>query len=260
MLHNFKKTACSLGCILYLCIFWTPSLFAQDTAAGIGFMADEDADWDDDGDEYTLKVNDPYENWNRKVFNLNHGLYMHAFKPLSKGYDFIVPQRLQSGFSNVFTNIRMPVRFFNSLFQGKYKGAATEFASFMVNTTAGIGGFLNPAKAMHLKSYNEDFGQTLAHHGMNEGPFIIWPLIGPSNGRDTIGTLIDNAFNPLFWFGTLDVAIESDVLRGVRTVKRVNNYSYSIRDNYDALMDGAIDPYIALQNAYINNRNKNIKE
>lgn len=155
----------------------------------------------------------------------------------------------------------MPVRLFNNLFQGKFKGAATEFGRFMINSTAGIGGLLDPAKhALGLKSFDEDFGQTLAHHGISEGPFIMWPIIGPSNRRDTIGTIVDTAFNPLFWFSQLDIVLEDGTLRGIGIGKRVNNYTYNIRDNYDSLIKSAIDPYIALQNAYINNRAKRIKE
>jgi phospholipid-binding lipoprotein MlaA len=260
MLKKLKKGLYLLACILFLCLFWPPSLFAQDTTTGIGFMADKDADWEEE-DEYTLEVRDPYEHWNRKVFNFNHKLYKYVFTPLSQGYDFLVPQKLQSGFNNVFTNLRMPVRFFNNIFQGKFKGASTELGRFMINTTAGIGGLFNPADyAMKIKMYDEDFGQTLAHHGFSEGAFIMWPIIGPSNRRDTIGTILDTAFDPLFWFGILDVVLDDDILFGISAGKRVNNYTYYIRDNYDSLIDGAIDPYIALQNAYINNRNKKIKE
>lgn len=246
--------------ILLFNVLWSPALLAQDANTGIGFMADKDTDWEND-DEYTLEVRDPYENWNRKVFNLNHKIYKYVFTPFSKGYDFIVPKRLQGGFNNVFTNLGMPARFFNNIFQGKFQRASTEFARFMINTTAGIGGLFNPAEyALKTGTYDEDFGQTLAHHGFSEGSFFMWPIIGPSNRRDTIGTIIDMAFDPLFWFGTLDVVLDGDVLFGISTGKRVNNYTYNIRDNYDSLIEGAIDPYIALQHAYINNRNKNIKE
>jgi len=261
MIKNIAKHMGFFVCVVFLWVSWTPSLSAQSTGTGIESMSGtDDEDWDEI-DEYTPHVHDPYEKWNRKVFNFNHKVYTHLFIPLSKGYDFIVPNRVQSGLNNVFTNIRMPVRFFNSIFQGKYKSAAAEFVRFSVNSTAGIGGLLNPAgHAMKLNLSNEDFGQTLAHHNVSEGPFIMWPIIGPSNRRDAIGTLIDNAFSPLFWFGTLDVVMDSGSLRAVSTVKRVNNYTYRVRDNYNSLIEGAIDPYIALQHAYVNNRNKNIKE
>ena len=260
MEKNRKRSARLLGCALLLNVLWSPALFAQDTTTGIGFMADKGTSWEDD-DESTAEISDPYENWNRKVFNFNHKVYKYVFTPLSKGYDFIVPKKLQGGFNNVFVNLRMPARFFNNIFQGKFKRASTEFARFMINTTAGIGGLFNPAEyALKAGIYDEDFGQTLAHHGCSEGSFFMWPIVGPSNRRDTIGTIIDMAFDPLFWFGTLDVVLDSDVLFGISTGKRINNYTYNIRDNYDSLMESAIDPYIALQHAYVNNRNKNIKE
>ena len=260
MVKNLKVNAWLLMCALLVSVLWSPALFAQDSTTGIGFMADKDTDWAED-EEYTLEVKDPYEKWNRKVFNFNHKVYKYVFTPFSKGYDFIVPKKLQGGFNNVFTNLGMPARFFNNAFQGKFKRASTEFTRFMINTTAGIGGLFNPGEyVLKASIYDEDFGQTLAHHGFSEGSFFMWPIVGPSNRRDTIGTIIDMAFDPLFWFGTLDVVLDEGALFGISTGKRVNNYTYNIRDNYDNLMESAIDPYIALQHAYINNRNKNIKE
>jgi len=258
MKRNLRKIICLLACCGLIFTCWTPTFAAVETA-GIGFMADEDDDWADD--DYTLEVHDPYESMNQKVFKFNHKLYTYVFAPISKGYDFLIPKKIQGGFSNIFTNLRMPVRFFNNIFQKKFKRAFKEFGRFLINSSAGIGGLFNPAEAaFNLKTYDEDFGQTLGHYGVNEGPYIVWPIIGPSNRRDTIGTIIDTAFNPLFWFATLDVVLEDGVVRGISVGKRVNNYSYNIRNNYDSLVDSAIDPYIALQHAYINNRSKKIKE
>ena len=251
-----RTILCFFVCCGLIFSAWTPS-FAQTDPTGIGFMSDDD-DWDDTG---TVEVHDPWQNWNQKVFKFNHKVYTYVFKPFSKGYDFLIPKKVQAGINNVFTNVRMPVRFFNNVFQGKFKRAGKEVGRFVINSSAGIGGLFNPAEAAFgLETYNEDFGQTLAHHGWSDGPYIVWPLIGPSNRRDTVGTLIDTAFSPLFWFGVLDVVVEEDPLFAINTVQRINNYSYNIRDDYDSLVDSAIDPYIALQHAYVNNRNKNIKE
>jgi len=190
MKKNLKIFTCLLICCGLLLAAWIPIAAAVESA-GIGFMADADEaeDWDD---VQTLEVHDPYESMNLKVFRFNHKLYKYVFAPLSKGYDFIIPKRIQGGFNNFFTNLRMPVRFFNNLFQKKYKRAGKEFGRFFVNSTAGIGGLFNPAEAaFDLKTYDEDFGQTLGHYGVSEGPYIVWPIIGPSNRRDTIGTIID---------------------------------------------------------------------
>jgi phospholipid-binding lipoprotein MlaA len=257
MKKSFKMILCLLVTCGFLLSFLTPPCSAVDTS-GIGFISEDD-DWDDEVS--TPQVHDPYEKMNRKMFNFNHKLYKKVFVPISKGYDFIFPKKIQKGINNLFTNIRMPVRLCNNLFQGKFKNAGKEFGRFLVNTTAGIGGLFNPAEAaFDWKVYDEDFGQTLGHYDVGEGPYFVWPIIGPSNARDTVGTILDTAFNPLFWFSALDVVMDIDVVRTLEMEQRINNYSYNIRENYDSLTDNAIDPYIALQHAYVNNRSKKINE
>jgi len=95
--------------------------------------------------------------------------------------------------------------------------------------------------------------------GVEPGPYIILPIIGPSTRRETIGFTGDTAFSPFFWFSIYDVDPE-DVFRAFTVTKRVNNYSYNVRSNYERITTSAIDPYIALQHAFLKNREKNIKE
>jgi len=220
-----------------------------------------DFDIDDEWDEYDDSlVDDPYKKYNKFMFNINDKIYRNVFTPLAKGYDFLIPRRAQSSLNNVILFASTPKRFFNNLFQKKPKAAFIEFERLLINATLGIGGLFDPAdRIFHLKRHSEDFGQTLAHYGAGAGPYFIWPIIGPSTRRDTIGTVIDNAFSPFFWFAIYDVEPE-DGFRAFIATKRVNNYSYTVRDGYKRITDNAIDPYIALRNAYIQNRNKNIKK
>lgn len=215
-------------------------------------------DWDEEDE--TLIINDPHEGFNRKMFKFNNWAYTRVFEPLSKGYDFLIPKKVQTHINKLFDNARFPVRFFNNLFQKKVKGATTELGRFVINSSVGIGGLFDPAKAaFKLEPYKEDFGQTLGFYNVNEGSYFVWPIFGPSTRRDTIGWIGDTALNPFTWFSIYDLDPE-DVLFGVRVVKRVNNFSYNVRDSYNSIVDRAIDPYTALQHAYVQNRRKKIED
>src|SRR3990167_11003707 len=108
--------------------------------------------------------------------------------PISPEKNAMVPKKARVSVKNFFTNIKMPVRFFNCLFQGKLKGAGTELARFVIKSTVGVAGLFDPAKSkFHLERHERDFGQTLAKHKMNSGIYIVWPFLGPSTVRDTVG-------------------------------------------------------------------------
>ena len=136
----------------------------------------------------------------------------------------------------------------------------TEFGRLIINSTIGIGGLFDPAdRVFGLKQKTEDFGQTLGHYGMGAGPYIIWPIVGPATGREFLGLAGDYAFSPFVWLSFYDVDPE-EAFRIIGVVKRVNNYTHIVRDSYGRIVGSAIDPYIALQSAFIQNRNKMIKE
>jgi len=241
----------------------TPSLlWAQDGGiSNLTYDPDDDFDIDDEWDEYEdYSISDPYEKYNRAMFNINDKIYRHVFTPLAMGYDFLIPRRAQKSLNNVFRFASTPKRFFNNLFQKKFKSSFIEFERLLINATIGIGGLFDPANHFfHLEQQTEDFGQTLGYYGVKPGPYIIWPIIGPSTSRDAFGLAGDTAFSPFFWFSIYDVDPE-DVFRAFSATKRVNNYTYNVRSNYERITESAIDPYIALQHAYTQNREKSIKE
>lgn len=269
LLPKPNPTAASLASKLIIAFFLTVSAglcptgaLAQDGAiSNLTYDADDDFDIDDEWDEYDdIYIEDPYENYNRKMFRINDKIYRSVFTPLAKGYDFIIPNRVQRCFNNVFRLAGTPKRFFNNLFQKKYKSSFIEFERLLINSSLGIGGLFDPANHFfNLEQQTEDFGQTLGHYGFDQGPYIIWPIVGPSTRRDALGFAGDTAFSPFFWFGIYDVEPE-DVFRGMSMTKRVNNYTYNVRSNYERITESAIDPYIALQHAFIQNRIKLIEE
>lgn len=153
----------------------------------------------------------------------------------------------------------MPVRFFNCLFQANFKGAGTEMLRFVINSTVGVAGFLDPAKSkFHIEKQDRDFGQTLGKYRMKSGTYIVWPFVGPSNTRDTIGFVGDTALDPITWVSYFFLKPIESV--GNYTYESVNGLSVDTGDTYESVTKPAIDPYIALQDAYLQNRLKKIKE
>lgn len=143
------------------------------------------------------KTNDPLEPLNRKVFEFNLALDDAIGKPVAKAYRDTVPPFIRTGLRNLIDNFNAPITFINDLLQGEGARAAETGTRFWVNTLFGFGGFFDVAGQYGLKAHKEDFGQTLAVWGVGEGPYLMVPLLGPSNPRDLTGKVVDNFINPL---------------------------------------------------------------
>lgn len=209
----------------------------------------------EESDQPGIAVGDPVQPYNRGIFFFNDKLYFYLLKPVSKGYKAVIPERARVSVKNLSENINMPGRFFNCLLQGKLKEAGTEALRFTINSTVGVVGLFDPAKSMfHLKEQEEDFGQTLGKYGMGPGSYIEWPLLGSSSLRDTLGLIGDAALDP---FTYLSLITPLTLIQ--RALDRINELSLD-KDTYESMVEGAIDPYLAVQDAYIQNRNKKIKE
>lgn len=246
-----------------------PEVPLDETASG-GEVSDKDAANKDEETEQTEEeewemepeippIKDSFPSFNRAMFTFNDKAFHYFFKPIYTGYNSMVPEKARVSVRNFYTNIKMPVRFFNCLFQTNFKGAGTEMLRFVINSTVGVAGFLDPAKSkFHIEKQDRDFGQTLGKYKMESGTYIVWPFIGPSNTRDTIGLLGDGALNPLTWVSYFFLTpIES---MGNYTYDTVNDVSIDKGNTYESITKPAIDPYIALQDAYTQNRIKKIKE
>ncbi len=206
--------------------------------------------------EETLQVADPLYYWNKSMYYFNDRLYFWVLKPVARGYQFVTPQPVRTGFKNFFTNLTTPVRFVNCLLQGKSEAAGVELGRFMVNTTFGGLGFFNLARlepSLQEIPDDEDLGQTLAVYGIGNGFYIVWPVLGPSTLRDTLGTLGDGFLDPVAYVDPTAAAA------GIRAFEQVNGLTFRLGD-YETLKDSAIEPYEAIRNAYIQNRQKKIKE
>lgn len=204
-------------------------------------------------DENGETIADPLKSYNRAIYNFNDKVYFYLLKPTARGYKAILPEKARLSVRNALSNITMPVRFVNCLLQGKLKYSAIELTRFAINTTWGIVGLFDPAKSfLDLKKQEEDFGQTLGFYGVKEGFSITWPLLGPSNVRDTIGFVVD-AFSDPF------VYTEAVVHTATATLDKINETSLTLGE-YEELKKSAIDPYISLRNAHFQYRRNLIKE
>ena len=146
-----------------------------------------------DANGYTY---DPWEPFNRKVFVFNDTLDTYLLKPLATGYDTITPGPVKKGVSNFFGNLGDVGSFANSLLQLKFRQSLQILARVIDNTVYGLGGLIDVATPMGNPKIHEDFGTTLAHYGVNSGPFLMLPLFGPSTVRDGFGRVVDTAATP----------------------------------------------------------------
>jgi len=218
-------------------------------------FADEDFDLlEDELDEQVVEVDDPLEPWNRLMFGVNDVLYFWVAKPCAETCKAVVPEPARTGVRNFFQNLTTPVRYVNCLLQGKGDGADIELRRFLVNTTEGILGFGDPARDKYeLQPVYEDLGQTLAVHGIDQGFYIVWPFFGPSNVRDSLGMVGDMFLNPVRYVEPTETSIYISAGRGI------NEGSFHIGE-YEDFKAEALEPYVAMREAYIQYRNKKIQE
>lgn len=202
------------------------------------------------------QTHDPAEPFNRATTKLNRGLEIVVFKPVATLYRAILPRFVRNAVSNFVRNIDTPVVLVNDMLQGQPKRAGVTLGRFLVNSTAGVGGLIDVGEKVGLPYHMEDFGQTLAVWGFPEGPYLVLPLLGPSNTRDGIGFAVDAVSDPLFWI----VRIKD--LNGVRfgrpSLEAVDKYATHL-DLINDLRRNSIDYYAALRSAYRQNRNDEIR-
>ncbi len=141
--------------------------------------------------------NDPLEPINRAVFDFNEGFDKYILKPAARGYDAGVPADIKLMVTNFFSNLTQPVVAVNALLQGKAQQSSQDAARFLINTTMGFAGLFDAAESFDLPVNNEDFGQTLAVWGVADGPYLVLPILGPSNIRDGLGWVADQYVYPL---------------------------------------------------------------
>ncbi|GAB6124574.1 MlaA family lipoprotein [Humidesulfovibrio idahonensis] len=200
---------------------------------------------------------DPLEGWNRMWFGFNDKLYFWALKPVAQGYSYAVPERPRLWVHNFFHNLMYPVRFTSLMLQAKFDAAAVETSRFIGNTAFGLGGFADITSDSKtykpIGSTEQDLGLTFGYWGAGNGFYLVWPFLGPSTGRDTLGYAGDyfltptSYINPWYW---------SMATKGY---DKVNETSLRLGD-YETLKEASVDPYEAVRDAYLRLRFKKMND
>lgn len=204
----------------------------------------------------TAAKDDPWEGWNRNAQSFNDGLDSYVMKPVATGYDKVMPGFAHHAVTNFFSNIDDIGVFTNDALQGKFAQSGQDSARFLVNTTAGLGGFIDVGSYLDLPKHLEDFDQTLGKWGVSTGPYLVLPIFGPSSPRGLAGLLGDAALNPISYTGIYFGAnspmsyIVSGGLAAVKAVDtRANNLGLE-----KVISEAAVDRYEFFKNSYIARR------
>jgi len=201
--------------------------------------------------------NDPLEPFNRYVSDVNDGLDILVLRPVADIYRGVVPQPLRESVRSFLRNLRSPVDFANEVLQGDVEGAETVAARFLVNTTIGFAGLADVASDAGLEYDMEDFGQTLAVWGVEPGPYLVLPVLGPSNVRDTVGYAVDSVADPVdIYLRNNDAAWLVFTRLGVDAVDRRSRTIELVDD----LRANSIDYYAAVRSLYRQNRASQIRD
>lgn len=213
--------------------------------------------------EETNNIIDPLSGYNRVMTSFNDKAMIYLINPVAEAYAFILPQPVRIGVSNAVDNIQFPIRFANNLLQLKFKNSLDELKRFIVNSTIGLGGLMDPAKNyMDIPAHDEDFGQTLGYYGAGSGFHIVLPFFGPSNVRDLLGLTADAYISPIVYMENLEkykIPNNTDQTIGIFTVDFINTTSLHPGE-YESLKKDAIDLYPFLRDTYEQKRNSEIAE
>lgn len=236
------------------------SAIAEDSQAAEDFVADDDFFGVDDDEDFTdgdlesFDINDPIEPFNRGMFWFNDKLYFYLLKPIARGYR-VVPEPARQSVANFFSNLGTPVRFVSSVLQLKFTDAGTELGRLVVNSTVGIAGLFDPAKKyLGWRKKDEDLGQTFGNYGVGSGFYIVWPLLGPSSARDTVGMVGDYFLDPLHYAGMKPM--ERVALKGLEMETKLS----LDKDTYEGIKRQALDPYLYIRTTYAQHREGKIKK
>ena len=199
------------------------------------------------GSAQAQNANDPLEGWNRAVFGFNEGLDAAVLKPVATGYKAAVPELVRSGVSNVFGNIADGWSAINQLLQGKPVAAAQMTMRVATNTLFGIAGLFDVASDLGIERQQEDFGQTLGRWGLPAGPYLVWPLLGPSSLRETAAMPLDLQWRPAA------LSQDSAMQIGLSTLQLIDIRA-SLLGASRLVDDIALDKYVFIRDGYLSRR------
>lgn len=196
---------------------------------------------------------DPYEDFNRQMFAFNEGLDQAVIEPIAHGYRAVTNEPVREGVGNFTSNLNEPLTFVNHVLQGKLPDAGATLGRFVINSTVGIAGIFDPASSMGVQRTKEDFGQTLGTWGVQPGPFLVLPVIGPTTPRDLTGMGADVALNPLNY---PEFESDDEIRLGIAVLGGINAREGAI-EAIDELRN-QVDPYTTVRRLYGRTRAEDI--
>jgi phospholipid-binding lipoprotein MlaA len=186
---------------------------------------------------------------NRVIYKFNDGFDKVVMKPVAQVYQGVLPQFVRTGVTNFFNNLYDILVALNDMLEGKLPDAASDVGRIAVNTTAGIGGLIDVGTKIGLEKHTADFGLTLGHWGVNDGPYLQLPLFGPSSFRDGVGRVVDFEIDPVYWLWYHDVAVRNSLW-----ALHIVNTRANLLNATDLLEKAALDPYEFQRDAYLQHR------
>jgi phospholipid-binding lipoprotein MlaA len=205
----------------------------------------------------TTSVSDPLKPFNKVMLSINEFLDKVLFNPIDTAYRTVVPEVARNGVHNVLENVKSPVYLANELLQGDLDGAGKVVTRFTINTLLGVGGIIDQAGNSGITNAPEDFGQTMAVWGVPNGPYIVWPIFGPSTLRDSVGIVGDIAMDPLYWYARNN---DKTGLQYTRAGLTLVDTKHKYRGTMDDLRRNSGDLYTSLQSVYLQRRNALIND
>ena len=198
-------------------------------------------------------VYDPLEPLNRSIFKVNEAVDFIVIRPISATYRQVVPDPLQEMVTNFLRNLATPVTLLNELLQGDWEGAEVAATRFFLNSTVGLAGLIDIAgyNTPELAHRSEDFGQTLGVWGVGDGPYLVLPLLGPTNLRDGVGRIVDTASDPLTY-------VDDETITWTRLGLTAVDARARSLDALDEIQGSSIDFYAAIRSLYWQNRRSEI--
>ncbi|HVJ51177.1 MAG TPA: VacJ family lipoprotein [Aliidongia sp.] len=201
--------------------------------------------------------NDPLESVNRGIWDFDLALKDYLLTPIAKGYRWATPQFVQTGISNVLRNLRSPTILMNDVLQGNMDRAGDTFARIWLNTIIGVGGIFDVGTSANVPFHDTDFGATLGSWGVPAGPYLVLPLIGPSDPRDGVGYGVDSLADP---FTIKMRAANMDEGNYVRFGVSVVNEEAQTLDEFNELRRSSLDFYAAVRSLYQQKRAADVQK
>lgn len=207
---------------------------------------------------YAADINDPFEDINRSIFNFNESIDKNFLKPVAKVYSK-TPEPIKKGVTNFFNNLEEVETSINQVLQGKPKRAINDFSRFIINSSLGIGGFIDIASKLGMPSHDEDFAQTLALWGTPSGPYIMLPALGPSSLRDTLSKPFSSFLSVTFHMTEDDVNLSLKAIDALETRERLleveslisgDRYNF-VKDSYVQFMEYEVKDGVGVEDEFL---------